>query len=76
MERQFVLHTPLMWLGKAQTVTMVKDFGALEAFLSAITATIESSHHVVVVMLATFRIRHFPEAGVIDPLIESPKKVN
>ena len=29
MERQFVLHTPLIWLDKAQTIIMAKDLGAL-----------------------------------------------
>ena len=29
MERQFVLHTPLMLLDKAQTIIMAKDLGAL-----------------------------------------------
>ena len=75
MERQFVLHTPLMWLDKAQTVMMAKDLGALEALSFSHTCYNGIFPPCGSCQACRLRNKGFYEAGVIDPLIERAKKV-
>ncbi len=75
MERQFVLHTLLMWLDKAQTVMMAKDLGALEALSLSHTCYNGIFPPCGSCQACHLRIKGFDEAGVIDPLIERAKKV-
>ena len=75
MERQFVLHTPLMWLDKAQTVMMAKDLGALEALSLSHTCYNGIFPPCGSCQACHLRNKGFYEAGVIDPLIERAKKV-
>ena len=75
MERQFVLHTPLMWLDKAQTVMMAKDLGALEALSFSHTCYNGIFPPCGSCQACHLRNKGFYEAGVIDPLIERAKKV-
>ena len=75
MERQFVLHTPLMWLDKAQTVMMAKDLGALKALSFSHTCYNGIFPPCGSCQACHLRNQGFYEAGVIDPLIERAKKV-
>ena len=75
MERQFVLHTPLVWLDKAQTVMMAKDLGALEALSFSHTCYNGTFPPCGSCQACHLRNKGFYEAGVIDPLIERAKKV-
>ena len=75
MERQFVLHTPLMWLTKAQTVRRPKSWELWKPYLSAIVATMVLSHHVGPVQACHLRQKGFSEAGIIDPLIKRAEEV-
>jgi 7-cyano-7-deazaguanine synthase len=75
MERQFVLHTPLMWLSKAQTVKMAQEFGALEALSLSHTCYNGQFPPCSTCPACFLRERGFLEAGIPDPLIEKAKKL-
>ena len=74
MERQFVLHTPLMWLSKAQTVKMAQEFGALEALSLSHTCYNGQFPPCSTCPACFLRERGFLEAGIPDPLIERAKQ--
>ena len=75
MERQFVLHTPLMLLTKAQTVRMAKDLGALEALSFSHTCYNGTFPPCGTCPACHLRHKGFSEAGVIDPLIKRAEEV-
>ncbi|MBT7205517.1 MAG: 7-cyano-7-deazaguanine synthase QueC [Deltaproteobacteria bacterium] len=75
MERQFVLHTPLMLLTKAQTVRMAKDLGALEALSFSHTCYNGTFPPCGTCPACHLRQKGFSEAGVIDPLIKRTEEV-
>lgn len=69
MERDFVIHTPLMNLSKKQTVQLAEKLGALEAM--ALTHTCYNGERPPCghCPACTLRARGFLEAGIIDPLL-------
>lgn len=75
MERQFVLHTPLMLLTKAQTVRMAKDLGALDALSFSHTCYNGTFPPCGTCPACHLRHKGFSEAGVIDPLIKRAEEV-
>ena len=75
MERQFVLHTPLMWLNKAQTVIMAQDLGALKALSFSHTCYNGTFPPCGTCPACHLRQKGFLEAGVIDPLIKRLEEI-
>ena len=75
MERQFVLHTPLMWLTKAQTVKMAQELGALEALSFSHTCYNGTFPPCGACPACHLRQKGFSEAGIIDPLIKRAGEV-
>ena len=75
MERQFVLHTPLMWLTKAQTVRKAQDLGALEALSFSHTCYNGTFPPCGTCPACHLRQKGFSEAGIIDPLIKRAEEV-
>ncbi len=69
MERDFVIHTPLMNLSKKQTVQLAEKLGALQAM--ALTHTCYNGERPPCghCPACTLRARGFLEAGIIDPLL-------
>ncbi|MGB5347166.1 MAG: 7-cyano-7-deazaguanine synthase QueC [Woeseia sp.] len=69
MERDFVIHTPLMNLSKKQTVQLAEQLGALQAM--ALTHTCYNGERPPCghCPACTLRARGFLEAGIIDPLL-------
>ncbi len=75
MERQFVLHTPLMWLTKAQTVRKAQELGALEAISFSHTCYNGTFPPCGTCPACHLRQKGFSEAGIIDPLIKRAEEV-
>ena len=75
MERQFVLHTPLMWLTKAQTVRKAQELGALEALSLSHTCYNGTFPPCGTCPACHLRQKGFSEAGIIDPLIKRAEEV-
>ena len=76
MERQFVLHTPLMWLTKTHTVRKAQELGALEALSFSHTCYNGSFPPCGTCPACHLRQKGFSEAGIIDPLIKRAEEVN
>ena len=76
MERQFVLHTPLMWLTKAQTVRKARELGALEALSFSHSCYNGTFPPCGTCPACLLRQKGFSEAGIIDPLIKRAEEVN
>ena len=74
IERQFVLHTPLMWLNKAETVKMAQELGALEAFSYSHTCYNRTFPPCGICPACYLRQRGFFDAGICDPLTERREK--
>ena len=70
MERQFVLHTPLMRLTKAQTVRKAQELGALKALSFSHTCYSGTFPPCGTCPACNLRQKGFSEAGIIDPLIK------
>ena len=70
MERQFVLHTPLMRLTKAQTVRKAQELGALEALSFWHTCYNTTFPPCVTCPACHLRQKGFSEAGIVDHLIK------
>lgn len=68
MERDFVIHTPLMHLSKKETVLLARDCGGLEAM--GLTHTCYNGHRPPCgeCPACVLRARGFTEAGIADPL--------
>jgi 7-cyano-7-deazaguanine synthase len=71
MERDFVIHTPLMHLSKKQTVELASEVGALQAM--ALTHTCYNGERPPCgrCPACILRARGFAEAGIADPLLAS-----
>ncbi len=69
MEREFVVHTPLMHLSKRETVLLARDCGALGAM--ALTHTCYNGRRPPCgsCPACVLRARGFAEAGIEDPLV-------
>ena len=76
MEKQFVLHTPLMWLTKAQTVRKAQELEALEALSFSHTCYNGTFPPCGTCPACHLRQKGFSEAGIIDPLIKRAEEVN
>lgn len=63
------IHTPLMHLTKAQTVTLARDLGALDAMAYSHTCYEGRFPPCGVCPACRLRARGFAEAGLADPLI-------
>lgn len=69
METNFVIHTPLMWIDKAQSVEMAMELGAMEALGYSHTCYEGKRPPCGVCPACKLREKGFLEAGVKDPLI-------
>jgi 7-cyano-7-deazaguanine synthase len=76
MEYEIKLHTPLMFLTKAETVKLAQDSGAMEAMAYSHTCYRGESPPCGQCPACELRAQGFQEAGVPDPLVERFKKVN
>ena len=76
MEKQFVLHTPLMWLTKAQTVRKAQELEALEALSFSHTCYNGTFPPCDSCPACHLRQKGFSEAGIDDPLIKRAEELN
>ena len=76
MEKQFVLHTPLMWLTKAQTVRKAQELEALEALSFSHTCYNGTFPPCDSCPACHLRQKGFSEAGIDDPLIQRAEELN
>lgn len=69
MEREFVIHAPLMSLSKRETVELARDLGALDAM--ALTHTCYNGQRPPCgeCPACVLRAKGFAEAGIADPLL-------
>jgi len=72
LERDLTIHTPLSSLSKKQTVLLARELGALDAMRFTHTCYRGQRPPCGVCAACRLRARGFAEAGVIDPLVESP----
>jgi 7-cyano-7-deazaguanine synthase len=70
MEAPFTIHTPLMYLTKAETVHMMRDFGRMDLLAYSHTCYNGAVPPCGTCPACELRARGFREAGVQDPLIE------
>ena len=71
MEFQFKIHTPLMWLNKAETVALAADLdGCLEALSLSHTCYNGARPPCGECPACVLRARGFAEAGIEDPLMK------
>ena len=73
MEYQVKIHTPLMWMTKAETVHFAKKVGALEALAWSHTCYNGKVPPCGECPACGLRAKGFDEAGIMDPLIERTK---
>ena len=76
MRRQFVLHTPMMWLTKAQTVRKAQDLEALEALSFSHNCYNGAFPPCGTCPACNSRQKGFSEAGLVDPAIKRAIEVN
>jgi 7-cyano-7-deazaguanine synthase len=69
MEFEFIMHTPLMDLSKAETVLLARDLGALPAMALTHTCYEGSRPPCGECQACRLRAKGFAEAGVADPLL-------
>ncbi|MBM3222310.1 MAG: 7-cyano-7-deazaguanine synthase QueC [Candidatus Tectomicrobia bacterium] len=70
MDYDIHIHTPLMYLTKAQTVTLAQDVGAMEALRYSHTCYEGHFPPCGTCPACQLRARGFAEAGVVDPLLQ------
>lgn len=70
MDSRLELHTPLMWLTKAETVRLAQDNGALEALAWSHTCYNGVQPPCGHCLACELRARGFAEAGIPDPLVQ------
>lgn len=71
MERNFSLHTPLMFLGKKETVELAVRLGAMEAMALTHTCYEGRCPPCGTCPACRLRARGFADAGVRDPLLDA-----
>ena len=69
METQIRIHTPLMWMTKAETVLFSKEVGALEALAWSHTCYNGEVPPCENCPACELRAKGFVEAGLPDPLV-------
>lgn len=69
IDRPFTIHTPLMHLTKAETITMAQELDAMELLAHSHTCYEGSVPPCGKCPACQLRAKGFAEAGVIDPLI-------
>ncbi|NNE62229.1 MAG: 7-cyano-7-deazaguanine synthase QueC [Woeseia sp.] len=69
MEREFVIHTPLMNLSKKETVLLAQSIGALEALALTHTCYNGARPPCGQCPACVLRAKGFEEAGIADPLL-------
>jgi 7-cyano-7-deazaguanine synthase len=69
MDREFVIHTPLMNYSKKETVLLAVDLGALEAMSLTHTCYKGVQPPCEVCPACVLRAKGFSEAGIKDPLL-------
>jgi len=74
MEQSFTIHTPLMYMSKAETVKLAVRLGALEALALSHTCYNGQRPPCGRCAACILRAKGFAEAGVDDPLIELEEK--
>lgn len=72
LERHLTIHTPLSNLSKKETVLLARELGALDAMRLTHTCYRGERPPCGACAACRLRARGFAEAGIIDPLIESP----
>lgn len=72
LERDLTIHTPLSNLSKKETVLLARELGALDAMRLTHTCYRGERPPCGACAACRLRARGFAEAGIIDPLIESP----
>ena len=70
MESDISIHTPLMWLSKAETVKLAEQLGALEALAYSHTCYNGQQPPCGECEACRLRAKGFEEAGIADPLVE------
>ena len=70
MESQVQIHTPLMWMTKAETVHFAKEVGALTAMAWSHTCYNGLVPPCQTCPACELRTKGFADAGINDPLIE------
>ncbi len=69
MDRTFRLHTPLMWLSKAETVHLCRDLGGLDMLSWSHTCYNGAVPPCGTCPACQLRAKGFAEAGIADPLL-------
>lgn len=69
METRLQIHTPLMFLSKAETVKLAQELGAMEALAWSHSCYENTPQPCGQCPACTLRARGFAEAGVADPLL-------
>lgn len=70
MDSQIRIHTPLMWLTKAESVELARNVGALEALAWSHTCYNGAFPPCGHCPACELRAKGFAEAGVVDPLVQ------
>lgn len=70
MERDFVIHTPLMHLSKRGTVELARDLGGLSAMALTHTCYNGARPPCGYCAACELRAKGFAEAGIVDPLLQ------
>ncbi len=70
MESDISIHTPLMWLSKAETVKLAEELGALGAMAYSHTCYNGQQPPCGDCEACRLRAKGFEEAGIADPLVE------
>lgn len=69
LDMPLVIHTPLMWLTKAQTVKLMNDLGTLDWYQSTMTCYNGEMPPCGECPACKLRAKGFKEAGFVDPLL-------
>lgn len=68
MEYDIIIHTPLMWKNKAETIKMMKNLGGLELYKYTHTCYRGERPACGECFACQLRLKGFKEAGIEDPL--------
>ena len=68
MEYDFIIHTPLMWKSKAETIKLMQKLGGLELYKYTHTCYKGERPACGVCFACKLRLKGFEEAGLKDPL--------
>lgn len=74
LERDLAIHTPLLNLGKKETVLLARELGALEVMRFTHTCYRGQRPPCGACAACTLRAKGFAEAGIADPLVELPRR--